>query len=445
MPDFPGAVYELQFNREAALVDPAQLDNLANHITTSAPTDLLVLSHGWNNDMAQARALYGRLRQSLAAQLPRFPNLAARRFTCVDVLWPSKKFADKDLIPGGAAAAGALVNDIIQEQLGALEALLEDEANPADFQRAKALVALLQEGNNRAQIEFAELVLKYLPRAKLEEGDYYDPGIISGKFGDRPLLEVLGLPAPLAPPDSRRGGAAAIRQDQPEPASRGGAAGLGDLLAGVKAGAINLLNLTTYYKMKERAGIIGQRGLNAALRRLTALPSSPKKHLVGHSFGGRVVTATVLGPEHQLAVPVASLTLLQAAYSHYGLARNYRKSGKDGFFRRVVDEKRVQGPILITHTRNDSAVGVQYAIASRLARQVAAALGDEHDQYGGMGGNGAQDTPESVKADLNSPGVAYQLQVGKVYNLKSDRFIANHSDVTNEAVTFAIWSAVSAA
>jgi hypothetical protein len=139
---------------------------------------------------------------------------------------------------------------------------------------------------------------------------------------------------------------------------------------------------------------------------------------------------------------VATLTLLQAAYSHYGLAKNYRKTTKSGVFRRVVEEGRVKGPILITHTRNDTAVGVLYAIASRLARQVAAALGDEHDKYGGMGGNGAQDTPEIQQTTLNKPGKPYQLQGGKIYNLKSDEFVADHSDVANDAVAFAILSGV---
>lgn len=443
MAAFPGEVHELEFNRTGELVDRAQLDAILNSVKSNSPTDVLVMSHGWNNDMAQARSLYSSLRGTLAAQLPRFPRLAARRFMSVDLFWPSKKFADKQLIPGGAAAAGALVNDVITEQLETLKDLLEDEANPDDFKRAQSLVPLLQEGNNRAQAEFAAIVLKYLSQEANEEGDLQNVESMStGMFGARPLLEVLGMPAPLAPPAAGRGGAAAIPQEGPAPASRGGAAGLGDLLSGVKAGAINLLNFTTYKKMKERAGDVGQSGVNAALRTLGSSPNPPRLHLIGHSFGGRLVTAAILGPGDKPAVPVETLTLLQAAYSHYGLAKNYRQTKRPGFFRRIVDEKRVKGPILITHTRNDTAVGVLYAIASRLARQVAAALGDEHDQYGGMGGNGAQDTPEAVKATLNDPGTPYQLQGGKIYNLRSDKFIANHSDVANDAVAYAILSGV---
>jgi len=41
-------------------------------------------------------------------------------------------------------------------------------------------------------------------------------------------------------------------------AAGGGAAGIGQFFTGIKSGALNLLNLTTYYQMKERAGFGGK-------------------------------------------------------------------------------------------------------------------------------------------------------------------------------------------
>jgi len=49
----------------------------------------------------------------------------------------------------------------------------------------------------------------------------------------------------------------------------------------------------------------------------------------------------------------------------------------------------VAGPILITHTANDKAVGIAYALASRISGQTGAALGDATDVFGGIGRNGA--------------------------------------------------------
>lgn len=64
-------------------------------------------------------------------------------------------------------------------------------------------------------------------------------------------------------------------------------------------------------------------------------------------------------------------------------------------------ERRVNGSIVITHTKNDLAVGVAYPLASRIARDNADALGDQIDPYGGMGRNGAQHTPELDRTEQN--------------------------------------------
>ena len=61
------------------------------------------------------------------------------------------------------------------------------------------------------------------------------------------------------------------------------------------------------------------------------------------------------------------MTLLQAAFSHNGFAVKFDHK-HDGAFRTVLGEKRVAGPVLITHTKNDKAVGIAYPLASRIAR-----------------------------------------------------------------------------
>ena len=71
-------------------------------------------------------------------------------------------------------------------------------------------------------------------------------------------------------------------------------------------------------------------------------------------------------------------------------------------YRSVVDQNRVKGPILVTHTNNDKAVGVAYSLASRINGDTTAAFGDENDKFGGLGRNGAQqmEKDEVVKGDL---------------------------------------------
>jgi pimeloyl-ACP methyl ester carboxylesterase len=192
--------------------------------------------------------------------------------------------------------------------------------------------------------------------------------------------------------------------------------------------------------MKNRAGVVGQRGVNPLLGRVKKAYPNIKLHLVGHSFGGRLVTATALG---DAAAPVKfeTMALLQAAFSHFGFADNYEGT-KDGFFRDVVTGSRIRGPVIITHTENDRAVGLAYPIASRIMRQVAAAIGDANDPYGGIGRNGAQKTPEVETLTMLGVGEAYAFKPGRLHNLRADQFISNHGDVRNPEVAHALLSAV---
>jgi hypothetical protein len=105
----------------------------------------------------------------------------------------------------------------------------------------------------------------------------------------------------------------------------------------------------------------------------------------------------------------------------------------------VLGDKRVAGPVLITHTKNDKAVGIAYPLASRIARDVASALGDENDPYGGIRRNGAQRTPEAKGlADvLKDVGEDYHFERHKVFNLRAATFIKDHGDVTGHQVAYA--------
>jgi hypothetical protein len=135
---------------------------------------------------------------------------------------------------------------------------------------------------------------------------------------------------------------------------------------------------------------------------------------------------------------IKSLALLQAAFSHNGFSQK-------GFFRGVIENGRVHGPILITYTVNDEAVGRAYPIASRLSGDKTAALGDKNDEYGGMGRNGAQkmSDKELDKKELllREAGEAYTFGT-RIFNLQADDYIANHGDVRGKQVANAVLCAV---
>ena len=123
------------------------------------------------------------------------------------------------------------------------------------------------------------------------------------------------------------------------------------------------------------------------------------------------------------------MSLLRAAFSHNAFAQDWRR-GRDGAYRKVVTSGMVDGPVVITHTRHDVAVGIAYAMASRIAGQQDSAIGDASSTYGGLGSNGAQHTPEAVDGRLRRVGSAYDLERGRLHNLLADEFVSGHSDVS---------------
>jgi pimeloyl-ACP methyl ester carboxylesterase len=219
----------------------------------------------------------------------------------------------------------------------------------------------------------------------------------------------------------------------------GGAAGVfGDMAAHFASKARALMNLTTYYTMKARAAVVGETGVAPVLSQV----EDTRVHLVGHSFGARLVTSAA----QQLAVTnqLRSISLLQAAFSHYSFSAAW-SPGHAGFFRKVVDPGRVAGPMIITHTRHDTAVGIAYAMASALAQQVAAEVGGPDSLYGGLGSNGAQKTAEARNdQDLGPVDTDYDFHDRAVYNLLADRFVSSHSDVRGPEVAHAVLRAVAA-
>ena len=427
--------FEVQFTKDGDVFQDAAVADGLQTIADAAPTDLIVVSHGWNNDMADARALYVRFFQCIRAMLASSgPANATRKFAVMGVLWPSKKFADQDLVAGGAASAGSVVSEtVVKEHLDDLKAVFDDPASSATIEQAKALVGRLDDGP-AARTEFTDLIRSLLHRNSADDED------ASGSFFGLPGEEVmqrLSKPVMPAPPTSGSSHAATSLGGN----AVGSAAGLGQFFSGIKSAALNLANLATYYTMKDRAGKVGFGGLFDTLQRIRVASPTIKLHLVGHSFGGRVVTAASTGPSGNTPLNIESLTLLQTAYSHYGLAQNY-EAGKDGFFRRMITARNVSGPIVISCTKNDQAVGKAYPLASLIAGQVAAALGDKNDRYGGLGRNGAQKTPEAHDGTLLPVGQVYAFTGGAIYNLNADAFIMGHSDICKNEVAQALLASI---
>ncbi len=449
----PFAYLPVEFTKDGVLANPDQLTAVLKAVTQSPAegglTDLFVMSHGWNNDIADAEDLYTKVFECfdvvLKQSTPVTDNVRKRRAAVVGILWPSKKFADAELTPGGAAGLADSGVDAIQA-LDTLASFIDTDDARQSLARAKELVPQLANSLD-ARDEFVRIVRTFMPHDANSEESVIPQDLYT--LGGDELLRRLSRPVHDVPADGQ-GGAASLGSLSVNADSSGGAAGLGDWIGKAVDGAKSLASLVTYYQMKNRAGVVGTTGVYDMLRRIRSArpgdgPNALKLHLMGHSFGCRLITAATAGPNpDSTPLPVDTMALLQAAFSHYGFAQSYDGT-HDGFYRRVItDPVRVRGAMLITFTAKDKAVGMAYPIASRLGRQIASALGDANDPYGGLGRNGAQKTPTAVSVTLSSVGTAYQFDPRGVYNLDANAIIGGHSDLAHNEVAWAILSAVSA-
>ena len=296
------------------------------------------------------------------------------------------------------------------------------------------------------QKKAADLIRNLLPKDAASSDDASD---VFFDLGTSTLIDKVSKS--LTPPAIPVGNAAAALDPFRTVAESGlgGAAGFRDVLGGIKAGFLHLLNYATYYVMKARAGAVGVQGVAPLIQKLRGSRPNLRIHIIGHSFGCRALTAAINAlPENESLRPDTVL-LLQGAFSHNGFANASEDVGR-GAFRDVVEKKKVRGPILITHTRNDRANGIAYPIASRINGVTAAALGDANDKFGSLGCNGAQtkiSTPESVSGLLLPVGQQYPfaapVKPSTPFNLKSDDLIKGHSDVKHPEVGFALAVAMS--
>jgi len=428
---------EVEFDREGNIHQPQIVDAEMADFPAADITDLFVISHGWNNDIAEAKQLYEDFFASAARVLKKDqpPAFAPgkRRLAVLKVFWPSKRFTDEELIPGGglASASPGEEDSAVLEQLERMKndperlgVLTVDPVRGKILDQAKALVPLL-DGDPAARREFVFLLRSLLDPAHAHPDDGSDDFFAADPEDlFKSLSDPVGTIHTTA--DDTGGGLAGVD---------GGPAGLiGDFFDGVKGAARRLLNFGTYYEMKERAAATAWQ----VIRRMHQRRPDLRIHLIGHSFGGRLITAAA----HALPddTTIQSMTLLQAAYSHNGLAQKFDEK-RDGFFRSLISRGRVTGPISITHTRNDKAVGVAYPLASKIARDPLAslaALGDANDPYGGMGRNGAQHTPEAAGRNvvLESVGQVIRFDARMVHNFNADACILDHNDVCKEPTAY---------
>ncbi|MET9514135.1 serine-threonine protein kinase [Streptomyces sp. NPDC002994] len=357
-------------------------------------TDLVMFAHGWNSNRSVATRMYDRFYAPFPGLLADSPGV---RLGYAGIVWPSIRFADEpipdfDRSAAPAADAGPGLDEHTRQALA--------EAFPGREQVVERLAELLDERPEEVAAfeEFGALVREL---AGLSGG-----GLVAVHGSDASDMESQALPRMLYDDTltvCRDFTAALAETGAEEPVVQ--ALSLGGGLKKFWNGAKELLRQATYYEMKRRAGTVGRLGLGPLLGQLARSSPSMRVHLVGHSQGARLVAFALRGLPGDVR-NVKSVTMLQGAFSHYAFAARLPHAvGSGGALRGM--ERRVDGPVVACYSRHDSALGVIYPLASRLAGDSAGVVG-LGSRWGAIGFGGIQavrDTPVLTLAQALRDGV----------------------------------------
>jgi len=382
--------WELTFDADGD-VDGGERDRLLAEVARRGVRDLIVFAHGWNNDRSGATRLYSHFFAPVPALAPK------ARLGYVGVVWPSMRFSDEpipDFDPKAVTAASAASERPVLDKR-TRHALLE--VFPGRATVVEQIARLLdQQPDEGASLEeygrLVRLLVEVRPQGPQTAftADTLSEGVPEGDprmlFED--TAEVCGEFAQ-----------ALARAASPDGAEESFA------LPRLWDGAHELLRQATYFAMKRRAGTIGERGLGRVVGQLAGAAPEVRVHLVGHSFGGRLVSFALRGLPEGVRT-VKSVTLLQGAFSHYAFAarlpHDARASG-------VLhgQQNRIDGPLVCCYSHFDAALGTIYPLASRMSGD-SASLADFDlgrvlgAKWGAMGHDGAQavdDTHSLTLAD----------------------------------------------
>lgn len=413
MAGFP--YWQVSFDEQGQPAARSEIDTLLAELPGQALTDLFVFSHGWNNDVPAARATYGRFFQTMRDVL-QTPGLTFRRvgsIGTVGVIWPSMLWPDNGPAPAVGAAAPSAGG--AAALLGAPAPAAPPVSDAAIFQTLRAVYATPAQ---RQALDELERLLATQPA---------DPAALAS-FQQQMRVLASDPDAKPAPEDS--GETALLTGDPQKVFSRfvafspprtgaGGAASLGDSFGRLWSGARDVLRQATYFAMKKRAGVVGSAGLGPLVARMLAAQPDLRVHLIGHSFGARLVSFALAGlPASAGNAPVASVTLLQGAFSHFVFAASLPQDPtRAGAL--VGMQAKVAGPIAVTHTIHDTAVGTYYPLASMGGGDDASAFDDALFRWGAMGHDGAQSVG-AADLTMGPPGQAYPFAAGQCANLNGD-------------------------
>lgn len=476
--------WELRYDADGN-PDPVEETRLLKAVSEGAITNLMIFAHGWNNNPHVAFRLYKRFFGVLAGQLGRAAGDPPTRIGLAGVLWPAQRWSDEPIpdfdapttttgtaatIGGTSSLGGAASIDDDQDARVVLSPEIDPETlsalhevfPPAVTQLDRMAELLAGPSTDAAITEFYGQLKQFAVLVGSGDDDGEDDRDLSDLASGEPPMLMDG------PEELFDRYADALRQTGAELGSseksrigddgtrdfegmddEGGAAGLGDMFDKALHGAKEALRQATYWQMKNRAGTVGREGLGPLIGRLHERAPDLRVHLIGHSFGARVVSYALAGlPNGPGPSPVKAVTLLQGAFSQWAFAPKLPSDpNRSGALAGMLTQ--IDGPLVAVHSRFDGAVGKFYPLASMAARDDSAGIGDADSRWGGIGANGVQGAHARQDAIRPAgPGNQYPFAPQQVLNIDASDVVkaggppsGAHSDIVHPELTWIVLTA----
>jgi len=462
--------YVMPFDAAGRSKAPATRAHLLETVRRESFTNIFLFSHGWNNDWRAATARYeaffDEFRRVRAAHSPDAPS--AFKPLLIGVFWPSTSLvlpwerAPRFAAAGAAGSAEARRAAVHQfdaraDELDQCVDALASEVPAAQRGRFYELVGATS--LDAAEVtELATMVaptLGALDDAVEQQDDPDGTDSAASELAEAwasgaRVLEQLESPRTSRDEDDDDDFGVARPDGSADPEA--------DSVAPRPAGLVrsldprNVLRMATVWKMKDRAGTVGFHGVGPLLRELLAAAATDggrgRVHLIGHSYGAKVVMSALASAP--VPRPVRSALLLQPAFSHLAFAARVPGANHPGGYRVTLD--RIEQPILATFSPHDVALRRTFHLAVRRRAdlgeaRIAALHNAAPSRFAALGGfgPGGMDETEARITKIPETGASYDPLLaadGKVIGLDGTGVINGHGDIVRAETAWALLAQV---
>lgn len=440
---------------------------LVSELLAAGVSDLLVFCHGWNAPGESVSPSARAFLQAVPSVLKRYGE-PGRAVGLLDIQWPGQRWTDEPVpalnsVPVLDPTAAGLGDEPDHLRVSAppppdeVSQRITRSAFPAAQrdQVDELLNLLLARPDNWVALKRARVLIRMLAESAPDDGDGERRGVTSIFEIDDPYPDHLFAEFAL-----RLTELGVIT----DPA--GGRAGFGDSVSRLWHGAQEVVRQLTYWQLKRRAAVVGERGLGPLIGRLHGQRPDLGINLIGHGLGARTVAyalralpptlppsrpssavrpAGATGPSGPTGPAVRSATLLQGALSHFAFADKLPfDPSRSGALAGLQD--RVSGPVVACYSRHDAAVSVFYPLAARAAGPDTAGFETAGYRWAALGQDGHQ--PAAREFSLNQTGIGYDFARAGLVNIDVSWVVGHgsppsgaHSDICHPELAWILLNA----